>query len=120
MPNNSGSTGTVAKVVRTCIGCRERADKTALVRLVAVKEDTTSVVVPDPDGSLPGRGAHLHPTTRCLEWAISRKAFGRAFRTQGTFDIDAVRDLVGPEPREEPRIMKIPDPNTEHPLMDHR
>lgn len=77
-------------VVRTCIGCRERADKTTLVRLVAVKEGTTSVVVPDRRGSLPGRGAHLHPTSRCLELAVKRKAFGRAFRLDGPFDLDAV------------------------------
>ncbi len=102
MPNNSGSTGTVAAVVRTCIGCRERTDRTTLVRLVAVKENTTSVVVPDPRRSLPGRGAHLHPTTRCLELAIGRKAFGRAFRTQGMFDLDAVRDLIAQNQQKNP------------------
>ena len=38
------------------------------------------VVVPDPLGSAPGRGAHLHPTTACYELAVRRKAFGRALR----------------------------------------
>jgi predicted RNA-binding protein YlxR (DUF448 family) len=38
------------------------------------------VVVPDPSGSAPGRGAHLHPTAACYELAVRRKAFGRALR----------------------------------------
>jgi predicted RNA-binding protein YlxR (DUF448 family) len=40
-------------------------------------------VVPDPQGTAPGRGAHLHPTTACYELAVRRKAFGRALRIQG-------------------------------------
>ena len=38
------------------------------------------VVVPDPDGTAPGRGAHLHPTAECYELAVRRKAFARALR----------------------------------------
>jgi uncharacterized protein len=41
------------------------------------------VVVPDPQGTAPGRGAHLHPTTACYELAVRRKAFGRALRITG-------------------------------------
>lgn len=37
-------------------------------------------VVPDPTSTLPGRGAHLHPTTECYDLAVRRKAFGRALR----------------------------------------
>ncbi len=92
-------TGRLAKVVRTCIGCRERADKTTLVRVVCVKESTISVVTPDLDGSMPGRGAHLHPDARCLELATRRKAFGRALKVQGQLDLtalDAVTESPGP------------------------
>jgi len=39
-----------------------------------------SVVRPDPDGTAPGRGAHLHPTTGCYDLAVRRKAFSRALR----------------------------------------
>ena len=39
-------------------------------------------VVPDPDGTAPGRGAHLHPTAECYELAVRRKAFARALRQQ--------------------------------------
>jgi uncharacterized protein len=40
-------------------------------------------VVPDPQGTAPGRGAHLHPTSECYELAVRRKAFGRALRWSG-------------------------------------
>ena len=57
------------------------------------------VVVPDPQGTAPGRGAHLHPTTACYELAVRRKAFGRALRTSGGkapggLDSAAVGDYV--------------------------
>jgi predicted RNA-binding protein YlxR (DUF448 family) len=39
-------------------------------------------VVPDPDGTAPGRGAHLHPTAECYDLAVRRKAFARALRHQ--------------------------------------
>ncbi len=40
-------------------------------------------VVPDPQGTTPGRGAHLHPTTECYELAVRRRAFSRALRYTG-------------------------------------
>ena len=86
--------GRLVEVVRTCIGCRQRSDKTDLVRVVAAKGSTTTVVTPDLHGTLPGRGAHLHPTTRCLELATRRKAFGRALRVEGPLDLDAVAGIV--------------------------
>ncbi|TXL61114.1 YlxR family protein [Aeromicrobium terrae] len=73
-------------VLRTCIGCRSRADKTTLVRLVATGGPSAWVVTPDERGSLPGRGAHLHPDPRCLEQARRRRAFGRALRVEGPLD----------------------------------
>jgi predicted RNA-binding protein YlxR (DUF448 family) len=36
------------------------------------------VVVPDPDATSPGRGAHLHPTSGCYDLAVRRKAFTRS------------------------------------------
>ena len=93
MARPSRETGRLTEVLRTCIGCRERADKTTLVRVVAVKESTTTVVTPDLSRSLPGRGAHLHPTTRCLELATRRKAFGRALRVEGPLDLSKLSDM---------------------------
>ena len=57
------------------------------------------VVVPDPQGTAPGRGAHLHPTTACYELAVRRKAFGRALRitrgrVPGKLDSAAVGEYV--------------------------
>lgn len=68
---------------RTCVGCRRRADRSALLRVVAVAvgdEAQQLRLVPDPQGRLPGRGAWLHPTCDCLDKAVVRKAFGRALR----------------------------------------
>ena len=70
--------------VRTCVGCRKRATKRELLRVVAGTdaEDPTNIwfVVPDPNGSAPGRGAHLHPTPECLALAERKRAFTRALR----------------------------------------
>ena len=68
--------------VRTCIGCRKQASKRELLRVTAGSDATTGqpVVRPDPDGTAPGRGAHLHPTTECYDLAVRRKAFARALR----------------------------------------
>jgi predicted RNA-binding protein YlxR (DUF448 family) len=67
--------------VRTCIGCRQRAAKSELLRVVAgAGADGQPAVCPDPDGRAPGRGAHLHPTTECFDQAVRRRAFTRALR----------------------------------------
>ena len=67
--------------VRTCIGCRQRAAKCELLRVVAgTGSDGRPAAVPDPDGTAPGRGAHLHPTPECYDLAVRRRAFSRALR----------------------------------------
>ena len=68
--------------VRTCLGCRERAGTTTLLRVVA--RDGT--VVPDPSATLSGRGAWVHPAQECVRTAIKRKAFGRALRADVPLD----------------------------------
>lgn len=72
------------------MGCRERAAKSDLLRIVA-KEDAC---VPDPSGTLPGRGAYVHPALVCLDLAVRRRAFPRAFRARGPLDTEAVRRAV--------------------------
>ena len=67
--------------VRTCIGCRERAAKSEVLRVTAGSDSVgRPAVVPDPAAIRPGRGAHLHPTTVCYDLAVRRRAFGRALR----------------------------------------
>ena len=51
--------------VRTCVGCKERAAKSSLLRLVVNGGD----IVPDPQARQPGRGAYLHPSLACFELA---------------------------------------------------
>lgn len=53
-------------------------------------------VVPDPRGTAPGRGAHLHPTIACLELAERRRAFRRALRYEGgkALALDQLRDYL--------------------------
>ncbi|WP_307824510.1 YlxR family protein [Geodermatophilus bullaregiensis] len=65
--------------VRTCVGCRERAPVTDLLRVVL----RAGALVPDPRRRLPGRGASLHPTPECLRAAERRRAFPRALRLPG-------------------------------------
>ncbi|WP_230487127.1 YlxR family protein [Nocardioides anomalus] len=61
-------------------------------------------VVPDPQGTAPGRGAHLHPTTECYELAVRKKAFGRALRWSGPGGLEsvAVREYVTGPPHAAP------------------
>ncbi|QZY28087.1 YlxR family protein [Nocardioides coralli] len=77
----STSTSPARTPVRTCIGCRERAAKRELLRVVrGADRDGRPAAVPDPSGTAPGRGAHLHPTPECYELAVRRRAFARALR----------------------------------------
>ena len=75
---------TLTGPVRTCIGCRARATKRELLRMTAGSDaHGRPAVVPDPDGTAAGRGAHLHPTPECYELAVRRRAFSRALRITG-------------------------------------
>src|SRR3546814_13055544 len=84
--------------VRTCIGCRLRAIKAELMRVVAGSEDHGLTVVPDPDGTAPGRGEHLHPTVACFELATRSRAFPRALRLPRAPDVQAVRGRAAKTP----------------------
>ncbi|MBA2740194.1 MAG: YlxR family protein [Nocardioidaceae bacterium] len=85
-------------VTRTCVGCRQRASATELIRVVAVGADTPRVLAPDPRRSAPGRGAHVHPTTTCFDLAERRRAFGRALLLECPVDSARVRrSIVGPD-----------------------
>ncbi|MFJ3580650.1 YlxR family protein [Streptomyces sp. NPDC090127] len=83
----SGRTHARACPERTCVGCRERAAKSDLLRIVAVE----GACVPDHRGTLPGRGAYLHPASVCLDLAVRRRAFPRAFKVQGPLETAEIR-----------------------------
>ncbi|MGV9456776.1 YlxR family protein [Streptomyces sp. NBC_00287] len=86
----SGRTQAPACPERTCVGCRERAAKKDLLRIVAIKDEC----VPDHRGTLPGRGAYVHPALVCLDLAVRRRAFPRALRAPGPLDTKALRLYV--------------------------
>ncbi|MYZ40754.1 MULTISPECIES: YlxR family protein [unclassified Streptomyces] len=86
----SGRTSARACPERTCVGCRERAAKDDLLRIVVVGTQC----VPDRRGTLPGRGAYTHPSLNCLDLAVRRRAFPRAFRVQGPLDSAELRRAV--------------------------
>ncbi|MFB7852868.1 MULTISPECIES: YlxR family protein [unclassified Streptomyces] len=86
----SGRTHARACPERTCVGCRERAAKSELLRIVV----EGNACVPDPRGTLPGRGAYVHPVPACLDLAVRRRAFPRAFKAKGPFDPAALQRFV--------------------------
>src|SRR3954463_16119773 len=51
-------------------------------------------VVPDLRRRIAGRGAWLHPATRCAELAVRRRAFARALRVSGSVDPTPVCEYV--------------------------
>jgi len=63
---------------RTCIGCGAKAARGELVRL-RLADGGVEV---DREGR-GGRGAWLHPEAGCIGKAIRRRAFARAFRSDG-------------------------------------
>ena len=85
--------------VRTCLGCRARADTSVLLRVVAVGGE----VVPDPSATLPGRGAWVHPTVQCVESSVKRRAFGRALRVTSALETRQLRTVVPAEMQSDPR-----------------
>jgi len=62
---------------RTCMGCRQVKDQAELIRFVCSPEGE---VLADLKSRLPGRGAYLCNSRSCIETAVQRKQFDRAFR----------------------------------------
>jgi predicted RNA-binding protein YlxR (DUF448 family) len=62
---------------RTCVGCRGRSAKGALIRVVRRSDGTVAV---DPEGRAPGRGAYVHADPVCVEAAVRHGALARALR----------------------------------------
>src|SRR5690606_42165923 len=53
--------------MRTCVGCRSKAHRSDLVRLVVDRRAAAPVVVVDPRAVMPGRGVWLHQRPDCLD-----------------------------------------------------
>lgn len=92
------STVVVHVPTRTCVGCRQRAAKSSLLRLVVAD----GAVVPDPNGRLPGRGAYLHVSRQCFDLAQRRRVLPRALRVPGPLGTTAVLGYL-PDPTDADR-----------------
>ncbi len=73
---------------RTCIACRDKTAKRALIRLVRTPEGQ---VVVDPTGRMDGRGAYLCEDPSCWQRALKANAIGHALRVE--LDDDAIARL---------------------------
>ena len=86
-----------ARPVRTCVGCGEKAEPPSLVRLRLV-DGRVGFAAPGRGG----RGAWLHPGAACLDRALKRKAFARAFRAAGVLvEARELRELLTGSPRKD-------------------
>lgn len=65
--------------IRTCVSCRQSADKKRLIRVVRCADGAVRI---DPSGKQPGRGAYLCGEKDCLKLAIKHKKLGRALRCE--------------------------------------
>ena len=63
---------------RTCVGCRSRAAKRELLRVVRTPRGDVAV---DPSGSAQGRGAYVHRDPSCVGAALRAGGIARALRT---------------------------------------
>ncbi|WP_353111834.1 YlxR family protein [Microbacterium sp.] len=81
--------------VRTCVGCRGRASRSALIRVVA----QNGHLILDERAVLSGRGAWLHPTPECLNAALRRRAFARALRVSPDLRFSEAEDAQTIEKR---------------------
>ena len=60
---------------RQCMGCRERKEKRAMIRVVRTPEGEVTL---DFSGKKNGRGAYLCPNPDCLKKAIRAKSLDRS------------------------------------------
>ncbi len=60
---------------RQCMGCRERKEKRAMIRVVRCTDGSVSL---DFSGKLNGRGAYVCPDPECLKKAQKSKALDRS------------------------------------------
>jgi hypothetical protein len=68
---------------RTCLGCGAVKDKKDLVRIVFetdIDNETDCKLCLDETGKMKGRGAYLCRCSACLDKALKKKAFNRAYR----------------------------------------
>lgn len=85
----------MASPLRTCVGCRTRAEKRELLRIVWNSDLPKPGPQTDRRQIAPGRGAYLHPDADCLAAAVKRRAVGRALRVSAV-DPAVLTEVVTP------------------------
>ncbi len=65
--------------IRTCVSCRDSSDKKKYLRIVRGKDGLVRV---DTSGKIPGRGAYLCGSAKCLTVALKANKLGRALRCE--------------------------------------
>ncbi|MCC7128135.1 MAG: YlxR family protein [Microbacteriaceae bacterium] len=84
--------------VRTCLGCRQRAFRSELLRVVA----RAGELVADQTATMSGRGAWVHAASDCVQSAISRRAFAKALRVEGPISTHRVlTDIIAAKATQE-------------------
>ncbi len=82
---------------RLCVGCRQRARKDMLLRIVRTTDGALDV---DPSGSASGRGAYVHRDPGCVEAAFARDGLTRTLKAGGGRDgADRLRGVIERELR---------------------
>ncbi|MEJ2577692.1 MAG: YlxR family protein [Kineosporiaceae bacterium] len=105
------------------MGCRVRAHRSVLLRVVAAGSDGFWSVVPDPGCTHQGRGAWVHPRPECLELAERRRVFPRALRREGRFETSTLRAYLVATARDalrEPVRAGSGSEADEHPMSTQR
>jgi predicted RNA-binding protein YlxR (DUF448 family)/ribosomal protein L7Ae-like RNA K-turn-binding protein len=74
---------------RTCIGCGQTGEPETMLRLVVSPEGEVAV---DLAGGHFGRGAHLHPSPRCL--ASAPRGLARSFRRPFALTPEALSSII--------------------------
>lgn len=76
--------------VRTCVGCRQQASRSELLRLTLQNQ----ILQVDEKAVNSGRGAWLHANRECLLLAVNRKSFNRGFRKSQEIDVSALAKYI--------------------------
>lgn len=84
-------------VLRRCVSCRERRDRSLLWRIIRQYGD--GVVLEGAETRAMGRSAYVCPSTNCIEDARRRKRLQRALRCQVSDSIYTALEERLKEPR---------------------
>ena len=68
---------------RRCLGCRRNDNRESLLRVVAVE----AKCVVDWEGVLPGRGAYVHPTRKCMTNSLQKNVWPHALKKVTGLDV---------------------------------